>query len=194
MEVIPILSTVILVATIITLIVAIAAYVVFRVKDKRRGGGSAATAPMNPEEMSGNAPIMPGSVKAFVPAASPLAPIMPPAAQAPLNNAQAAPKRPPSQGGPTAERSEEEYSGEYFEDDAESAYEEEETEQEELTAAQAAFLHSMRSAISRDDKAKSSGPAASNGKSPKMRRFQIPKKEGEEPYDSNLKNDRSLWR
>jgi|GEM_PF-6179235 len=37
MDLIPILSTIILIATIITLVIAIAAYVVFRIKEKQRG-------------------------------------------------------------------------------------------------------------------------------------------------------------
>lgn len=37
MDLIPILSTIILIATIITLVIAISAYVVFRIKEKQRG-------------------------------------------------------------------------------------------------------------------------------------------------------------
>jgi len=41
MDIVPILSTIILIATIITLIIAIAAYVVFRVKERARGRAKA---------------------------------------------------------------------------------------------------------------------------------------------------------
>ncbi len=37
MDVVPILSTVILIATLITLVVAVASYLVFRIKEKRKG-------------------------------------------------------------------------------------------------------------------------------------------------------------
>ncbi len=178
MDIIPILSTVILIATIVTLIVAITSYVVFRVKERNKPSDSTSAQAFNSEE-TGSAtgqttPYLPGATGQMTPSAT-----KPRAA----NGANLAPA---SHNNVAEDEFEEEYSEEDFEEEIE------EEPEEELSAAQSAFMNSMRSAIGEQDKGHSGRRSAPPVDS-KMRRFKISKK-NDESIGNDEENGRSLWR
>lgn len=173
MDIIPILSTVILIATIVTLIVAITSYVVFRVKERQKSRGGSAQHTNTEESGHGvTTPYLPGQGA--------------PAITKP-GVVKGADLAPASQNNVVEDEYEEEYSEDDFEDETD------EEPEEELSAAQAAFMHSMRSAIGEHDKGGSGRRSAPPADSLKMRRFKI-SKNNDESIGNDEENGRSLWR
>jgi len=196
MDIVPILSTVILVATLITMIVALVAYAVFRYKEKRSGKGApvdkspAEEAEKETEldsEMITSVEQLKSQAKGAAPDKTGQKPPVP--SRQPKTKKTIRPVKPTKQ--EIINEEEDEYEEEYEEEFEEEK--EEHEEEQDFSPAQAAFMSSMEKAIGTSLKKKSSR-VKPKSKQLKMRRFTVNKKGGAKRDKFDTDDEQTMWK
>ena len=178
MDVIPILSTIILVSTLITLIVAVASYFVFRIKEKKKKNLPPAQKTTNKQESTEKKEKTKKNL----------------AAKSSEDNITAIEPEPEEEEEEFESDSYEDYEEDEYEEEYEEEYaeEEEEEEEEELSAAQSAFMNSMQRVITNNDDPREEGNAPRSRGTKHLRKFSVNKKNKPEQDDFDSSDANSM--
>ena len=179
MDVIPILSTIILVSTLITLIVAIASYFVFRIKEKRKKS-QPPELKAKPVEGRKQPDGKTGDIGETAKTIAGDRAIEQPAPDTSAKQAEANSK--PAYDEIPADEEEE------FE------YEDEDEEEQELSPAQSAFMSSMKRIIAAKEPGTIKPEKKTPAGTPRLRRFTVDKKNQPETDGQDPTDEKSMWK